>query len=124
MTPWGYHLIVNAAKCCPRSIRTPHNILAFGYELVEKIDMVPYGPPLLKHFGKDGKAGYTFVQLIETSNIIAHFVEDTDDAYLDVFSCKEFDQDVAERVIRKYFKPTQLHRQLVERTAPDWRLLP
>ena len=85
--------------------------------------MVAYGPPLLKHFGKDGKAGYTFVQLIETSNIVGHFVEFSDDAYLDIFSCKEFDPAVAEKVIRKYFKPTQLHMQLIERTAPDWRLL-
>ena len=123
MTPWGYHLIVNAARCCPRSIRTPHNILAFGYELVEKIDMVAYGPPLLKHFGKDGKAGYTFVQLIETSNVIAHFVEDTDDAYLDIFSCKTFDQAIAEKVIRKYFSPAQMHCQLVERSAPSAMLL-
>ena len=123
MTPWGYHLIVNAARCCPKSIRTPNTILAFGYELVEKIKMVPYGPPLLKQFGTDNKMGYTFVQLIETSNVVCHFVEETDDAYLDIFSCKEFDQAVAEAVIRKYFQPAQLHHQLIERSAPSAMLL-
>lgn len=48
-------------------------------KLVKDIDMVPYGGPQVVHFGSGNKAGYTLVQLIETSNITAHFVEETND---------------------------------------------
>jgi S-adenosylmethionine/arginine decarboxylase-like enzyme len=54
--------------------------------------MVPFGEPQIVMFGSGNKKGYTLVQLIETSNITAHFVEETDDLYLDVFSCKEFEE--------------------------------
>jgi S-adenosylmethionine/arginine decarboxylase-like enzyme len=55
--------------------------------------MVPYGEPQVVHFGSGDKSGFTLVQLIETSNITAHFCEETDDMYLDVFSCKPFNMD-------------------------------
>jgi len=116
---WGHHLIINAGGCCRRSIRSAQEITKFSNELVQKIDMVAYGPPRVVHFGSGGKAGFTLVQLIETSNIVAHFVEETDDLYLDVFSCKEFSPHVVEAVLRSYFQPKHLFLQLFPRQAPS-----
>ena len=79
--------------------------------------MVPYGSPLLKHFGEGNKSGYTLVQLIETSNICAHFVEETNDIYLDVFSCKQFDPDTVERVVKSYFAPKTTTKLFLNRQA-------
>lgn len=115
---WGHHLIVNAGGCCRRSIRSSQEIIKFSNELVQKIDMVAYGAPWVKHFGSGNKAGFTLVQLIETSNIVCHFVEETDDMYLDVFSCKEFSPKVVESVVRNYFRPRSLSQQLIPRQAP------
>jgi len=81
--------------------------------------MVAFGAPVLKHFGTGNKAGYTLVQLIETSNIIAHFAEETDDMYLDVFSCKEFNPEDVETMVRSYFQPKFLTQQLILRQAPS-----
>ena len=81
--------------------------------------MVAYGPPWVKHFGSGNKAGFTLVQLIETSNIVAHFVEETDDMYLDVFSCKEFSPRDVESVVRSYFQPKTLSQQLFPRQVPS-----
>jgi hypothetical protein len=53
---------------------------------VKEIDMVAFGAPRIVRFGSDHCKGYTLVQLIQTSNITAHFAEDTNDVYLDVFS--------------------------------------
>ena len=39
----------------------------------------------------DAKAGYTLTQLIETSNICAHFVDESNSLFLNVHSCKDFD---------------------------------
>lgn len=43
------------------------------------------------------------MQLIETSLISAHFVDSTKNAYIDVFSCKPYDVDVAARVCKEAF---------------------
>lgn len=105
ISSWGYHLILDCGKCVPGTIRSKNNIRAFSADLVKKIDMIPYGPPRIVMFGDGNKKGYTLVQLIETSNIMAHFVEETDDIYLDVFSCKEFEPKVVEKVVDSYFGP-------------------
>jgi len=106
--PWGFHQILNITKCSPKSIRCPNNIKNFSNELVRNIKMVPYGEPQIVMFGTGNKKGYTLVQLIETSNICAHFVEETDDIYLDVFSCKPFFKDVVKETVQKYFEPEHI----------------
>jgi S-adenosylmethionine/arginine decarboxylase-like enzyme len=68
-------------------------------------------------FGEGGKKGYTLVQLIETSNITAHFVEETDAVYLDVFSCKKFKPSVAIDVFIKYFQPKTIVKSIITRQA-------
>jgi hypothetical protein len=116
---WGFHLILDCGKCIPTAIRNPYLIKTFAKHLVKDIDMVAYGPPVVKHFGSENKAGYTLVQLIETSNIVAHFVEETDDMYLDVFSCKPFKSETVEEVVSKYFSPKYQNRVFLVRQAPN-----
>jgi S-adenosylmethionine decarboxylase len=69
------------------------------------------------HFGSGDKAGYTLVQLIETSNICAHFVDEDDTMYLDVFSCKPFDEKVVEALVVKHFGAKHLRRAFLKRQA-------
>jgi S-adenosylmethionine decarboxylase len=114
---WGYHLTLDAGECDHDAIRSKATIAAFTKELVEKIDMVAYGPPRIVMFGTGGKKGYTLVQLIETSNITAHFVEEVDAVYLDVFSCKKFKSSDALAVFKKYFKPKSLVKRMFTRQA-------
>lgn len=116
--PWGYHLMVDASKCEKNRMTDRNNVVAFAKELVREIDMVAFGEPQVEHFGKDDKAGFTLVQLIETSNICAHFCDESRDIYLDIFSCKPFDQKVALGVFRKYFLPTKTRVSFLERKAP------
>jgi S-adenosylmethionine/arginine decarboxylase-like enzyme len=119
MSHWGYHLIVNARKCVPHTIRSATYISEFTKRLVEEIDMVAYKEPQIVMFGTGNKKGYTLVQLIETSNITAHFVEETDDMYLDVFSCKPFDQETVKKSIRQTFGPEGLDTKMVARDAKN-----
>jgi len=57
------------------------------------------------------------VQLIETSNICAHFVDATGEAYIDVFSCKDFDIDVVMETITEFFGPDSISMYQLERGA-------
>lgn len=79
--------------------------------------MVPYGEPQVVMFGTGNKKGYTLVQLIETSNICAHFVEETNDMYLDVFSCKPFKATDVETIVKEVFQPEKYHSFTVYRDA-------
>lgn len=117
MTYWGYHLILDCHNCNPESIRSAETITAFAKELVKEIEMVAYGEPQVVHFGEGNKEGYTLVQLIETSNITGHFVNETNDIYLDVFSCKEFDQFKVLDVVGKYFSPQEINSLSLLRQA-------
>ena len=114
---WGYNLILDSSKCMRGAIRCPRVITQFSDQLVKEIDMVPYGRPQVQHFGSGNKAGYTLVQLIETSNIVAHFVEETDDMYLDVFSCKPFYPDIVQKVVFRYFTPLNMNSRFLIRQA-------
>jgi S-adenosylmethionine/arginine decarboxylase-like enzyme len=116
---WGYHLLIDIKECTPESIRSEDNFKAFLKTLIERIDMIAYGEPILKHFATHDplKAGYSIVQLIETSNITGHFVDLNGDGYIDVFSCKPFDaQDVLD-VIQEYFSPRSMKHQSITRSA-------
>lgn len=114
---WGYHLMLDCSKCLSSTIQCSSNISRFAKTLVKRIDMVPYGEPQIVRFGSGNKAGYTLVQLIETSNITAHFCEETNDMYLDVFSCKPFNPTDVEEVVNEHFRPLQRNRMFVTRQA-------
>jgi S-adenosylmethionine/arginine decarboxylase-like enzyme len=115
---WGYHLILNAAGCDAQAIRSKETIRRFSEELVKRIDMVAYGKPQIVRFGTSVQKGYTLVQLIETSCISAHFSEDTNEVYLDVFSCKTFQPKDAIDVFTKYFSPVKMTKEFFTRQAP------
>ena len=114
---WGYHLMLDCSKCVPTTIRCKQNISQFAKALVKRIDMVAFGEPQVQHFGAGDKAGYTLVQLIETSNITAHFCEETNDMYLDVFSCKPFNPEEVDAIVNLHFSPMHKNRTFLTRQA-------
>jgi len=115
--PWGWSLALNCYGCNAQAIRNEKVLFDWVVELVKRIDMVAYGEPLIENFGHDDKAGYTVVQLIQTSNITAHFSNDTNSAYIDVFSCKPFEIETVEDVIEEFFSPISISSHMLERLA-------
>jgi len=112
---WGQHLVMDLRSCVPSLISCPKNVTEFSRVLVDKIDMKPYGTPWVQRFGSGNKAGLTLVQLIETSNICGHFCDDSGDAYIDIFSCKEFHQKEVEDVVHQFFWPTSMTCRMLTR---------
>jgi S-adenosylmethionine decarboxylase len=117
MAYWGYHLMLDCAGCDSHAITDYDTIYKFTKQLVNDIDMVAYGEPQIVNFGSGDKAGYTLVQLIETSNICAHFVNENNTMYLDVFSCKEFDLTVVENLVQQYFGAKKVRKSYLTRQA-------
>ena len=116
---WGYHLILDCRGCDLNAVRDRRTILAWVRHLVERIDMRAYGEPVCEHFAAHDPdaAGYSLVQLIETSSITGHFVDRNGDAYIDVFSCKSFDLEAARSLVDEYFRPAAIRVTYLTRQA-------
>lgn len=86
---------------------------------MKDIDMKAYGKPIIKWFGDGERGGYTLVQLIETSCITAHFSEERNAVFLDVFSCKQFDPFVVRGLVKEYFKAESMNEHFIPREPPQ-----
>lgn len=114
---WGWHLMVDCSG--GSRVNDKEHMLAFIKELVPAIDMVAFGEPWIERFATHdaSKAGISFCQMIETSNICGHFVESNGDFYIDVFSCKPFDSETVEELVTTYFDPETIKSTMLERDA-------
>ena len=53
----------------------PNQCRKFVIDLCERIHMKRHGEPFVEHFGEGHLEGWTVVQLIETSHVVAHFID-------------------------------------------------
>jgi S-adenosylmethionine/arginine decarboxylase-like enzyme len=101
---WGIASSIDIYECDPAKIRDANLIKQFVVELCDLIEMKRFGETQVVHFGEDEKvAGFSMVQLIETSLISAHFANKTNTTYLDVFSCKAYDPEIVQSFAQQYF---------------------
>ena len=122
---WGYHFIANLKQCSKYSSifagkkyikQSTIDINKIVQNIVKELDVKPYGPTVIKHFGEDPKiAGLSMYQLIETSNLSAHFVDHTKDVYFDIFSCKEYDPILIEKFLKNTFEPEKIESTFIRR---------
>ncbi len=107
--PFGWSMSVDVYGCPVDRLESHDAIAQFAVELCDDVlRMKRYGEPIIEWFGlADPKtAGYSLVQLIETSNVVAHFSGDRGSAHFDVFSCAPYDPDAVERFCREFFGGT------------------
>ncbi len=103
--PWGISTQVDLFKCDPKLIRSKEHISKFVVDLCDFLEVERFGDPQVVHFGEDPRvSGYSMTQLIETSLVSAHFVEEKNDVYIDIFSCKFYPPQAASDFCEHYFK--------------------
>ena len=113
---WGLVASIDLHDCNPETIRNADKIRSFVYELCDKIKVRRFGECQVVHFGEDARvAGYSMVQLIETSLISGHFANQTNSVYVDVFSCKYFDPQEVAQYAHKFFEAKDYVLHLVLR---------
>lgn len=101
---WGIASSIDIYDCDAESIRDADRIRQFVIELCDLIEMRRFQDTVVVNFGEDERvAGFSMVQLIETSLISAHFANLTNTTYLDVFSCKPYDPEVVAEFARRFF---------------------
>lgn len=111
--------MLDCSGCDHGKITDGENIRRFTKELVKRIDMVAFGEPIVEHFATHDpqKAGYSMVQLIETSNICAHFVDRDNTMYLDVFSCKPYSNQAVIDTVKEFFNAADIRVNFLTRHA-------
>ncbi|MDD5295036.1 MAG: S-adenosylmethionine decarboxylase [Patescibacteria group bacterium] len=102
---FGYELILDLYQCEPESMRSSKNLREFVDKLCKILKMKKYGKTLTPYFGLNNvkTAGYSLLQFIETSSITGHFSEAYNSAYINIFSCKIFDDKKAAEFAVKFF---------------------
>lgn len=106
---WGLLTSIDIYGCNPEIIRDREQIERYIIELCDLIDMKRFGECQVVHFGKDERvAGYSMVQLIETSIISGHFANLTNAAYIDIFSCKLYDPDQVAGFSKAFFQGEEI----------------
>jgi S-adenosylmethionine/arginine decarboxylase-like enzyme len=115
---WGIASSIDIYESDPGRIRDADVIRRFVIELCDRIKMKRFGETQVVHFGEEERvAGYSMVQLIETSLISAHFANLTNTVYLDVFSCKAYDPEAVREFAEEYFGGKRSVMHVVERLS-------
>jgi S-adenosylmethionine/arginine decarboxylase-like enzyme len=114
VTPWGMMAVIDLQDCDRARLADPDTIRRFVPEVIEAIDMRAYGPLHIERFGEGDLEGWSAMQFIETSSLTIHTDEFGDRCYVDLFSCKAFEPELAAAIAAKHFggwpKLTVLHR--------------
>ena len=107
---WGMSYSVDLYDCTPEIIRDADKIKEYVKILCDDvINMKRYGECQVVHFGDDPKVtGFSMTQLIETSLVSGHFANNTNAAYLDIFSCRWYDIYTVKEFSKELFEATNI----------------
>lgn len=115
---FGMELVVDLTKCDLTKISSKEYIRSFVVKLCdETIEMKRFGKPLIPNFGHENKitSGFSLVQLIETSSVVAHFSDFKKTAYINIFSCKWFDTKKTAKFCKEWFGAKQMKSKVLMR---------
>ncbi|MBI4709064.1 MAG: S-adenosylmethionine decarboxylase [Candidatus Portnoybacteria bacterium] len=114
---YGHELTLDLYGCNLAIISSKKKLAEYAVKLCKIIKMKRYGQPFIPFFGvkKPKTEGYSLVQLIETSSITGHFSNNWLAAYINIFSCKDFDANKAASFTKAFFGAQKMTKRLVIR---------
>jgi len=112
---YGMELILELFDCDAKIITSKEKIKEFIEKICQEIEMERYGRPMIKRFpgGDLWGVGYSFLQFLTTSSIAGHFIDKGGIAFINIFSCKEYDAEKATFFAEKFFKAKKINPKLV-----------
>ena len=114
---WGVSSCIDLYDCDLTLMQDESEIKRFVRELCDRIKMRRFGETQVVCFGDDPRVtGFSMTQLIETSLISAHFADNLQAIYLDVFSCAPYDPDEAAAFAARFFRAQRTKVQVVKRS--------
>ena len=119
---YGYELIIDLHRC-DVSMFTRNSIKEFCEKLCNLIDMQRCElyfwddletPENEKQVSPHTK-GTSAVQFILTSNITIHTLDLLEKVFVNIFSCKDFDSEIAKKFTSNWFRGRIANTQFIER---------
>jgi len=120
--PYGYELILDLHGC---DVSKFNRTSLDGYfeKLCKAIDMEKceryfwddVGLPEEEKQTSPHTKGSSAVQFILTSSIVIHTLDLLEAVYVNIFSCKEFDEKIAEEITKKWFGANGCNARFIER---------
>jgi S-adenosylmethionine/arginine decarboxylase-like enzyme len=104
--PWGMLAAIDLHGCERPALADAETIRTFVAAVIDAIGMRAHGPLHLERFGDGELEGWSAMQFIETSSITLHADEVAGRCFVDVFSCRPFDPDVAAGIAAGHFGGT------------------
>jgi len=103
---YGKEMTLDLYDCDPKTIRSAKKLTEYVKKICKVVEVKPYGKVIIKRFALHigHAAGYSLLQLIESSLISGHFSELWNRAYINMFSCNDFDDKAATEFSVKFFK--------------------
>ncbi len=120
--PFGFELILDLHDCSPETFNRK-SIEEYFEKLCHQIDMTrcelhfwdDVGVPPEEQQTSPHTKGTSAVQFILTSSIVIHTLDLLEAVYINIFSCKEFDQDKAEEFSIEWFKAKECTSHFIKR---------
>lgn len=102
---------------CDVSTFTKKKLVVYFVNLCKIISMKRHGKPIFweDHGTIPHLHGISAIQFIETSNIVVHTLHLLNAVYINVFSCKEFDTNIALHFSKKYFVARKVSSKVISR---------
>ena len=109
---WGLSTAVDVYGCDPGAIQSREHIIRFTHELCDLLGVKRLGETQVVRFCADSRAcGHSMVQLIEASPVSAHFAENSNTVYLDIFSSKWYDAEATAEYAKEFFRAERVRVQ-------------
>ncbi|MBI5873062.1 MAG: S-adenosylmethionine decarboxylase [Candidatus Omnitrophica bacterium] len=114
---FGLEVVMDLYECNPKVIRSGKLLAEYVTKLCKLLKMKKFGKTQLPHFGYNEAhtSGFSMLQFIETSSITGHFSELWNSAYLNVFSCRDFDTKKCIDFTIKFFGAKRVNKRVLFR---------
>ena|SRR3989344_1709813 len=118
MSEFGLHVTIDASGCNKRKLSSVTLVYDILNKLPDKIGMtkmtLPYVVKWLDKFaqGTEGISGFV---MIAESHISIHTFPDQDYVFMDIFSCRDFNADMAIKYLTEAFESKKYQKQILKR---------
>ena len=120
--PYGYELIMDLHDCDVSTFNRK-SLDSYFEKLCKTIKMVKceryfwddVGVPLKDRQSSPHTTGTSAVQFILTSSIVIHTLDKLQAVYVNIFSCKPFEKNVAKKLTKDWFHSKRCKSHFIER---------
>jgi S-adenosylmethionine/arginine decarboxylase-like enzyme len=102
---WGLETQIDLYDCNLKTMQDADKVKRHILHVVKLIGAEAYGDCQIINFGSTPEvAGFSSVQLIDTSLVSGHYADKTRDVFLNVFSCKYYDPRKVVDYSKRFFE--------------------